>query len=54
MDMTNKIMHSRAIEWRFVDPDKPIIVCHSPDLPRWIRAEIEITELAFYCGGMMS
>jgi len=53
-DMTNKIMHSSAIEWELSDPDNPIIICHSPDPPRWLRVEIQISHLAFYCGGLMS
>ena len=53
-DMTNKIMHSSSIEWKLTDPDNPIIICHSPDLARWVRAEIELSRLAFHCGAMMS
>ena len=53
-DMTNKIMHSSAIEWELSDSDSPIIICHSPDRPRWLRAEIQISHLAFHCGGLMS
>jgi hypothetical protein len=53
-DMTNKIMHSSAISWNLSDTDSPIIVCHSPDPPRWVRAEIQLSVLAYYCGGMMS
>jgi hypothetical protein len=53
-DMTNKIMHSSAIEWNLSDADNPIIICHSPDRARWVRAEIELSRLAFYCGGMIS
>jgi hypothetical protein len=53
-DMTNKIVHSSAIEWKFSDPDDPIIVCYSDDPDHWLRAEIKISHLAFLCGGLMS
>jgi hypothetical protein len=53
-DMTNKILHSSAIEWCFADQDDPIIICHSDDPARWIKAEIKISSLAVYCGNIMS
>jgi hypothetical protein len=53
-DMANKIRHSSAIEWKLSDPDNPIIICHSPDPPRWLRAEIQISHLARECGLIMS
>jgi hypothetical protein len=53
-DMTNKTMHSSAIAWNLSDPNRPIIICDSPDPPRWVRANIELSILAFYCGGMIS
>jgi hypothetical protein len=53
-DMTNKIMHSSAIKWEFSNQDDPMIICHSPEPTRWVRAEIQISRLAFYCGGLMS
>ena len=53
-DMTNKIMHSTAIAWNFSDHDDPIIICHSDDPARWMRAEIKISSIAFYCGSLQS
>jgi hypothetical protein len=53
-DMTNKILHSSAIEWHFANQDDPIIICHSDDRTRWIKAEIWIRSLAVYCGSIMS
>lgn len=53
-DMTNKVVHSSTIEWKLSDPDNPIVICHSPDPPRWLRAEIQLSRLAHYCGTMMS
>jgi hypothetical protein len=53
-DMTNKIMHSSAIEWELFNSDNPVIICHSPDSTRWLKAKIQIPELAFYCGRLMS
>jgi hypothetical protein len=53
-DMTNKIMHSASIEWKLDDPDNPVVVCHSDDLNRWLRAEIELRRLAGFVGMLMS
>jgi hypothetical protein len=53
-DMTNKVVHSSTIEWKLSDPDDPIVVCHSSDPPRWLRAEIQLSRLAVYCGGLGS
>ena len=53
-DMTNKIMHSSSIEWRLSDPNNPIIICHSPDPKRWVKAEIELFLLAGFMGGLIS
>ena len=36
------------------DHDGPIIICHSDDPARWMRAEIKISSIAFYCGGLQS
>ena len=53
-DMTNKIMHSSGIEWNFSNADSPIVVCHSDDPERWMRAEIKISRLAAFCGNIIS
>ena len=53
-DMINKVVHSSTIEWKLSDPDNPIVICHSPDPPRWLRAQIQLSRLAGYCGMMMS
>jgi len=52
--MTNKIMHSASIEWKLDDPANPVVVCHSDDLNRWLRAEIELRRLAGFVGMLMS
>jgi hypothetical protein len=53
-DMTNKILHSSAIVWDFSNEDDPIIICIPHDPERWVRADIKISRIAFYCGTLMS
>ncbi len=54
-DLTNKILHSSGIEWALDDPGNPvIIICHSNDPARWLKAEIPIFYLAGLCGRFMS
>jgi hypothetical protein len=52
-DVMNKIIHSSKIEWIFDDSNNPIIICHSDDPSEWLRAEIEIAHLAFFCSSLM-
>jgi hypothetical protein len=53
-DLTNKILHSSGIEWSFDDPDNPVLICHSDEPERWVKAEIPLLNLAALCGGFMS
>jgi hypothetical protein len=53
-DLTNKILHSSVIEWGFDDPDNPVIICHSDEPGRWVKAEIPVLRLAALCAGFMS
>jgi hypothetical protein len=53
-DLTNRILHSSGIEWSFDDPDNPVLICHSDEPERWVKAEIPLLNLAALCGGFMS
>jgi len=53
-DMTNKVIHSASIEWQLADPENPLVVCHSNDTKRWLRAEIQLLRLAAFCGQLIS
>lgn len=50
-DMTNKIMHGVAYEWR-LGGDDPKIIVHSDKPDRWQRAEISIVDLMALIGGL--
>ncbi|MGH7979853.1 MAG: hypothetical protein ACREE6_10800 [Limisphaerales bacterium] len=52
-EMANKVIHSNRLEWEFSKPN-PVLICHSSDKERWIRAEIDIVAVAAVCGGLMS
>jgi hypothetical protein len=49
-DLTNKILHAKAFEWQLSDPDNPKVVCHSNDVERWQRAEIDLAQLIALIG----
>jgi hypothetical protein len=49
-DLTNKIMHAEKFEWALSDPNNPKIVCHSNDLARWQKAEIDLVSLMALIG----
>jgi hypothetical protein len=51
-DVTNKILHSSGIDWKFDDPDNPVIICHSREPDQWVRAEIQVLCLAALVGGL--
>lgn len=52
-DVCNKIIHASGYQWDFSDEDKPKLVCTSREPERWVRAEIDIVNLATFCGELM-
>ena len=52
-DMTNKIIHCSRIEWETSQPEDAKIICQASDKGRWLRAEISISRLAAFCGGLV-
>ena len=52
-DVANKIIHASHLEWSFSNPKEPILICHGQERERWIRAEIDIVEVAALCGQLM-
>lgn len=49
-DLTNKILHAQSITWDFSDPEMPLVICLPHQSERWSRAEINIVQLAAFCG----
>lgn len=52
-DVCNKIIHASDIHWDLTNEEKPILVCNSREPKRWIRAEIDVVNLATFCGQLM-
>jgi hypothetical protein len=53
-EVTNKIIHSAAFDWDVQVTDRPKLICLPADAERWQRAEIDLVDLAAYCGSLMS
>jgi hypothetical protein len=53
-EVANKIIHSSRLEWRFPKNRKPQLVCHARDKEKWLRAEVDLVEVAAVCGMLAS
>ena len=52
-DVCNKIIHASVLQWDFSDEYKPKLICTSREPEKWLRAEIDIVNLATFCGELM-
>ena len=52
-DLTNKIIHAESFDWALSDPHNPKVICHSNDVARWQKAEIDLTALMALIGMLM-
>jgi hypothetical protein len=53
-EVSNKIIHSSRLEWDFSKHPEPLLVCHTRNEEKWIRAEIDVVAVAAVCGTLMS
>jgi hypothetical protein len=53
-EVANKVIHSARLEWEFVKFPDPVLICHSREPEKWIRAEVDIVAVAAVCGQLMS
>ena len=53
-DVCNKIIHAKGLSWKFSGEADPILVCHSQKDEKWVTAEVDLFELAAFCGELMS
>lgn len=58
-ELTNKIIHAAAdLLWDLSDEDNPKLICTASDDQKdkfkWIRAEVDIVSLAFFCAEFSS
>jgi hypothetical protein len=51
-EVANKIIHAASFEWDFSNPQRPMLVCHSRQTEKWVRARIDIVLLAAVCGNL--
>jgi hypothetical protein len=52
-DFTNKVIHARSFDWAMSDTENPKVICHSADVRRWEKAEIDLAALMALIGGLM-
>lgn len=55
-EVSNKIIHAKTFRWDFSADEPPKLICYAreDDARRWIRAEVDLVAVAFYCGRFMS
>jgi hypothetical protein len=57
-ELTNKIIHAADLSWDLSDERAPKLICTSSDDQKdkfkWIRAEVDIVNLAFFCAEFSS
>jgi hypothetical protein len=53
--LTNKIIHAAELSWDLSDEQAPKLICTASDDQKdeykWISAEVDIVNLAFFCDG---
>lgn len=53
-EVSNKVIHAARIEWDLMREPDPVLICHSRDDEKWLRAEVDLVALSFVCGRLMS
>lgn len=53
-EVANKVIHASGLTWDFERTSDPLLICHSRDKEKWLRAEVDIIGLAAVCGMFMS
>jgi hypothetical protein len=56
-DLTNKVIHSKGLEWDFSVLDRPMVVCIAADDQAkrgWTKAAVYVIALMTLCGRLMS
>ena len=52
-EVASKIIHASGLAWDFTKSPDPLLICHSRDKDKRLRAEVHITSLAAVCGMFM-
>jgi len=53
-EVANKVIHCSRLEWSFPEKAEPILICHTREEEKWLRAEVNIVAVAAVCGQLMS
>ena len=55
-ELANKVIHSETFKWDFPENKPPKLICYArnDEVRKWVRAEVDLVGLSFFCGGLMS
>lgn len=53
-EVANMVIHSSRMEWDTGKSPDPLLICHTRDEEKWLRAEVDIVAVAAICGQLMS
>ena len=51
-EVANKIIHAAGFAWDISSAQGPLLICHGRDSEKWIRADVDIVNLAAVCGNL--
>jgi len=53
-EVANKIIHCSRLEWDVLREPDPVLICHTREEEKWLRAEIDLVAVSAVCGQLMS
>jgi len=53
-EFANKVIHASNLEWKLSEEAPPLLICHSRDEEKWIRADVDIIAIAAVCGQLVT
>lgn len=55
-EFSNKIIHAKTFIWEYSEDNPPRLICYSreDDKRKWLSAEVDLVNLAAFCGQFMS
>ena len=51
-EVANKIIHAAGFDWDISNAQRPLLICYGRDSEKWIRANVDIVNLAAVCGNL--
>lgn len=51
-EVANKIIHASELSWDVSEPSRPMLMCTGQAGQSWTHAQIDLVNLAAFCGGL--